>query len=71
MSEEAAIALGNLRRAGYAVSAVMVMFGGEHEYFDWAEPPDWASRLLAEGIAFRRVDDEASLSRLCAERLIR
>jgi uncharacterized protein (DUF58 family) len=69
VSEEAAIALGNLRRSGYAVTAVLVMFGGESEYFDWAEPPGWVARLLAEGISFRRVDDEASLSRLCAERI--
>lgn len=71
VSEEAAIALGTLRRSGYAVTAVLVMFGGESEYFDWAEPPEWAARLLAEGIGFRRVDDEASLSRLCAERILR
>ena len=71
VSEEAAIALGTLRRSGYAVTAVLVMFGGESEYFDWAEPPEWAARLLAEGIDFRRVDDEASLSQLCAERILR
>jgi uncharacterized protein (DUF58 family) len=71
VSEEAAIALGNLRRNGYAVTAVMVMFGGESEYYDWAEAPEWAGRLLAEHIDFRRVDDEASLSRLCAEHILR
>ncbi len=71
VSEEAAIALGNLRRNGYAVTAVMVMFGGENEYYDWAEPPEWAGRLLAEHINFRRVDDEASLARLCAEHILR
>jgi hypothetical protein len=63
------MALGNLRRNGYAVTAILVMFG-EHEYFDWAEPPDWASRLVAEGIPFRRVDDEASLTALCAEHIL-
>jgi uncharacterized protein (DUF58 family) len=71
VSEAAALALGNLRRNGYAVTAVLVMFGNESEYFDWAEPPEWAARLLAEGINFRRVDDEASLSRLCAEHILR
>jgi uncharacterized protein (DUF58 family) len=71
VSDEAAIALGNLRRSGYIVTAVLVMFGLEHEYFDWAEPPEWASRLVAERITFRRVDDEASLSRLCAEGILR
>jgi uncharacterized protein (DUF58 family) len=70
VSDEAAIALGNLRRSGYAVIAVLVMFG-ETEYYDWARPPEWAGRLLAQHIDFRRVDDEASLSRLCAERILR
>jgi hypothetical protein len=70
VTEDTAIALGNLRRSGYAVTAVVVMFG-EHEYFDWAQPPDWAGRLLSEGIDFRRVDDEVGLSRLCAENFIR
>lgn len=71
VTEEAALALGNLRRNGFAVTAILVMFGDPSEYFDWAEPPEWAGRLLAEGITFRRVDDEASLSRLCAERILR
>jgi uncharacterized protein (DUF58 family) len=70
VTEEAALALGNLRRSGYAVIAVLVLFG-ETEYYDWAQPPDWAHRLVAEAIDFRRVDDEASLSRLCAERILR
>jgi uncharacterized protein (DUF58 family) len=69
VSEETALALSTLRRSGYAVTAVLIMFG-ETEYFDWAEPPDWASRLLAEGIDFRRIDDEQALSRLCAERIL-
>jgi uncharacterized protein (DUF58 family) len=70
VTEEAAIALGNLRRQGYSVTAVLVMFG-ETEYHDWAQPPEWAGRLLAERIEFRRIDDEAALSRLCAERILR
>lgn len=70
VTEQAALALGNLRRSGYAVTAVLVLFG-ETEYYDWAEPPDWAHRLMAEGIDFRRVDDEASLASLCAERFLR
>ena len=70
VSEETAVALGNLRRQGYMVTAVLVMFG-ETEYHDWAQPPDWAARLLAERIEFRRIDDEAALSRLCAERMLR
>ena len=68
--EETAIALGTLRRAGFSVTAVMVSFE-ETEYLDWASPPEWADRLLAEGIAFRRVRDEASLEQLCAEHFVR
>lgn len=70
VTEETAIALGNLRRGGYAVTAVLVMFG-ETEYYDWAQPPEWAARLLAERIDFRRIDDEQGLARLCAERILR
>ena len=70
VTEEDALALGNLRRNGYAVTVILVLFG-ETEYFDWAQPPDWAHRLVAEGIDFRRIDDEASLSALCAERMLR
>jgi uncharacterized protein (DUF58 family) len=70
VTEETALALGNLKRSGFAVIAVLVLFG-ETEYYDWAQPPDWAHRLVAEGIEFRRVDDESSLSNLCAERILR
>jgi uncharacterized protein (DUF58 family) len=70
VTEEAATALGNLKRSGYAVTAVLVLFG-ETEYYDWAQPPEWAERLLARNIDFRRVDDESALSLLCAERLLR
>jgi uncharacterized protein (DUF58 family) len=68
--EETAVALGTLRRAGFSVTAVMVSFE-ETEYLDWASPPEWADRLLAEGIAFRRVRDEASLEQLCAGHFVR
>jgi len=70
VSEESALALGNLRRSGYAVIVVLVLFG-ETEYYDWAQPPDWAHRLVAQGVDFRRVDDEAALSKLCAEGILR
>ena len=70
VSEETALALGNLKRSGYSVMAILVLFG-ETEYYDWAQPPDWAHRLVAQGIDFRRVDDEASVQSLCAERILR
>lgn len=70
VTEETAIALGNLRRSGFSVTAILVNFE-ETEYHDWASPPEWAGRLLAEGIDFRRVQDEASITRLCAEHFVR
>ncbi|MBT6155494.1 MAG: DUF58 domain-containing protein [Planctomycetaceae bacterium] len=60
---ETAIALGNLRRRGFAVTAVLVMFDDEAHY------PDCMGRLLAERIDVRRIEDEASLSNLCAEQV--
>ncbi|MBX3748066.1 MAG: DUF58 domain-containing protein [Verrucomicrobiae bacterium] len=68
--EEVAIALGQLRRGGFAVFVVLVN-REETQVCDWASPPDWADRLMAEGIPFRQVRDESDLSQLCAERLIR
>jgi uncharacterized protein (DUF58 family) len=70
VTEETAIALGNLRRSGFIVIAVLVNFE-EIDYHDWASPPEWADRLMAEGIDFRRVQDEASLTQLCAEHFVR
>ena len=70
VTEASAIALGELRRSGFAVTAIMVSYE-ESEYLDWASPPEWADRLLAEGIAFRHVRDEESLQQLCAEHFVR
>jgi uncharacterized protein (DUF58 family) len=60
---ETAIALGNLRRRGYAVTAVVVLFEEEHDY-------GCIGRLLAEGVAVRRVDSEAAIAGVCSEQLI-
>ena len=70
INEQAAIALGGLRRGGFAVTAILIIFG-DREYQDWAQPPEWAGRLLAEGVEFRQVRDEATLARVCAEQLAR
>ena len=64
VSAETAIALGSLRRRGFAVTAVVVMFDDEMDY------PECAARLMAEGIEVRRVDNEASLSQLCSARMM-
>ena len=61
---ETAITLGSLRRRGYAVSVVLVMF----------EDEDYSSsmgRLIAEGIDVRRVDNEAAVVGVCSAQLVR
>lgn len=60
---ETAIALGNLRRSGYAVTAVVLMYDDERQF------ALCAGRLMAEGIEARRVDNEDSLTQLCSQRL--
>ena len=66
---ETAFALGQLRRQGYAVVAVVAMFD-ENKFPDWARRPDWAAWLLAEHIEVRRVDDEESIGQLCSAYLM-
>lgn len=61
---ETALALGSLRRRGYAVVGVLISL----EEFEFEE---YAGRLLAEGIEARQVTDEASLSALCGQHLLR
>ncbi|HEY1172851.1 MAG TPA: DUF58 domain-containing protein [Verrucomicrobiae bacterium] len=70
ITEEMAFALGALQRNGFKVFAVMITFGDE-DYHDWAKPPVWAGRLLAEGVEFRWIFDEAGLSSLCASEVWR
>jgi uncharacterized protein (DUF58 family) len=62
-SAETALALGNLRRRGHAVVAILVLFG-EHKQ-DTA-----TGRLMAEGIEVRHVHDEASLAAVCAQQVM-
>lgn len=70
VTDAAAVALSNLRRRGYAVTAVLVTFD-EPQTPDWAERPDWASWLLAAGVDVRRVDSDSAVANLCAERMLR
>jgi hypothetical protein len=61
---ETALALGNLRRQGYAVTVVLVMFDGNR--LERA-----LGRLLAEGIRdARHLRDEASLPALCQQQVL-
>ncbi|MBI2826424.1 MAG: DUF58 domain-containing protein [Planctomycetia bacterium] len=61
---ETAWALGNLRRRGLAVTAVLVSF-------DEFESHDLLGRLIAEGLDVRHVTSEASLAALCQRQLVR
>jgi uncharacterized repeat protein (TIGR01451 family) len=63
VSTETALALGNLRRRGHAVTAVLILFGDEK--MERAH-----GRLLAEGIDVRQVRDEASVAALCQRQMI-
>ena len=61
---ETAISLGNLRRRGYAVTAILVMYDDEHRY------AECMGRLLAEGIDVRRIEDEAGLANVCSQQMV-
>lgn len=67
VSEETALALGSLKRSGYAVTAVVIV---ETRIPDWVVPPEWANYLLAQGVPFRPIHDEEALMQLCGEQLI-
>lgn len=62
--EETALALANLRRQGYAVTAVLVVF--ENDVLEKA-----TVRLLAEGIDVRHLTNEAELPSLCRRQMVR
>jgi uncharacterized protein (DUF58 family) len=63
LTDQAAIALGNLRRQGYAVTAILNFF--EDHSFSHA-----AGRLLAEGIESRHLKDEDSIVTLCQRQMV-
>jgi uncharacterized protein (DUF58 family) len=65
-----AIALGSLARRGFLVTAVIAAFEKE-PVPDWAQPPEWAGLLLAQGIDFRVVNTEEAVMNLCAEAIVR
>ena len=70
VTPEMAIALGELARRGFLVTAVVVAFDSE-PIPDWARPPEWANLLLAHGIDFRLVNSEEAITNLCAEAMVR
>jgi uncharacterized protein (DUF58 family) len=70
VTQEIAVALGNVARRGLLVTAIVVSMDMEAAP-DWARPPDWAGMLLAQGIDFRVVNSEEAVGNLCAEAIIR
>jgi len=58
VSDETAVALGNLRRRGFAVTALISIYN-DREY------ATAAGKLLAEQIDARHLRDEASVSSVC------
>ncbi len=79
VTTEAAIALGNLRRNGFAVTAIVVLQGSENamggasgtRFLDSSGMVDQIGRLIAEGINVRHIDHEAAIAQLCSEHAVR
>ena len=63
VSAETAITLGTLRRRGFAVSVILIMFEDE-------EYAGCMGRLIAEGIDVRRVENEAAIMAVCSAQLV-
>jgi uncharacterized protein (DUF58 family) len=64
VSDEAAVALGNLRRGGFAVTAII----NTYEDHDYAEA---AGKLLAERLDTRHLKDELAVSEICRMHALR
>ncbi|MDA0591443.1 MAG: DUF58 domain-containing protein [Planctomycetota bacterium] len=79
VTTETAIALGNLRRNGYAVTALVIFQDGSTvsgessgaRFLDADGMVDKLGRLIAEGLDVRHVDNEAGIAQLCSDQLIR
>ncbi|MFN0052319.1 MAG: DUF58 domain-containing protein [Planctomycetales bacterium] len=61
---ETAIALGSLRRRGYAVTALLVM--ADEDFV-----ADSMGRLMAEGLEVRRIESEAAIAGICSAQMVR
>ena len=70
VTPEMALALGELVRQGYLVTAIVVIFGAE-ALPDWARPPEWAEILLSQNINFHMVNSEDAVTNLCAQSIVR
>jgi len=63
VNEEIAIGLGNLRRSGYAVSAVLIL----QDNLDYSQN---AGLLMAQNVDVRHVQDEAAVAEFCSTRVL-
>lgn len=63
VNEEIAIALGNLRRSGYAVSAVLIL----QDDLDYSHN---AGLLMAQNVDVRHVQDESAVADFCSTRVL-
>jgi uncharacterized protein (DUF58 family) len=63
-------ALGGLVRRGFLVTVVVTALD-QDAVPDWAQPPEWAGLLLAQGIDFRVVNSEEAVMNLCAAAIVR
>jgi len=64
VTEEHAIALGNLKRRGYAVTAVLNLY----EEYDFAEA---SGPLVSQGIETRHLRDEPAIVAFCRRLVLR
>ncbi|NQV27677.1 MAG: DUF58 domain-containing protein [Rhodopirellula sp.] len=79
VTTETAIALGNMRRSGFAVYAIVVLQAIDNSlgtadgtrFMGSDGMVDKIGRLIAEGINVRHIDNEAAITDLCSEQLIR
>lgn len=65
---ETALALGQLRRQGFAVTVLLIQFDQSHNP-DWAQTPTWAEPLVAEGLPFITIANEEQLAELSTANL--
>jgi len=79
VTTETALALGNLRRGGFAVTAILVLQDGQAtfgqasgtRFLDSDGTIDQMGRLVAEGIDVRKIDHEAAIAQLCSQQMVR
>ena len=62
-SPSSALALGMLKRRGFAVTVIFVQFDEGYSP-DWAKAPSWAEPILAQGLDFITISSEKDLGQL-------